>query len=203
MIAVWRRASNAGAYTPLVLVLHGRGADEYDLAPVVERLPRTSTYASLRGLVAVKDGGYTWFENRAVAQPIGKSVRASVAAVRAWLDDAVPAPAPVYLLGFSAGMMMAGALALSDPARFAGAVLLSGALPLAAGIPADAGRLKGFPVFYGLGSRDDVIPAALTVETQAYLREYSGADLTVREYPHAHAITLPEIHDIAAWLREH
>ena len=41
-----------------------------------------------------------------------------------------------FVLGFSAGMMMAAALVLDDPARFAGAVLLSGAIAFDAGIDA-------------------------------------------------------------------
>ena len=99
-------------------------------------------------------------------------------------------------------MMMAGALLLADPQRFAGAVLLSGALPLDSGIAADPGRLLGRPVFYARGSLDDVIPADLVRRSEAYLRERSGADLIVREYAHGHTISLPEIHDIAAWLNE-
>ena len=46
---------------------------------------------------------------------------------------------------------MAGALLLDEPQRFAGAVLLSGALPFDCGIAADPGRLQGIPVFYGRG----------------------------------------------------
>jgi phospholipase/carboxylesterase len=202
MIAVWRRAAKGGPFTPVVLVLHGRGADEHDLLPVIDRLPRGLSYVSVRGLVDVAEGGYTWFENHGVARPIAKSVRASVGRVRDWLDANVPPPAPLFVLGFSAGMMMGGALLLADPARFAGAVLLSGALALDAGIPCDPGRLAGVPVFAARGTFDDVIPAQLVAATDRYLRERSGADLTQREYPHAHAIALRELQDIAAWLRE-
>jgi phospholipase/carboxylesterase len=203
VIVVWRRPPKSSAHTPLVVLLHGRGADEYDLAPVIERLPRTFAYASLRGLVEVEGGGYTWFENTGVARPIARSVRASVGVVRSWLDAAAPRTQRCFLLGFSAGMMMSGALLLDDPGRFAGAVLLSGALPLDAGIAAEPARLAALPIFYGRGLQDDVIPAPLVARSASYLRDRSGADLTLREYSHAHTISVPEIRDIATWLSEH
>ena len=202
MIAVWRRPSRSGASTPLVVVLHGRGDDEHGLVPVVDRLPPAFLYASLRGLVAADDGGFTWFENRGGARPVAASLRASVATVREWLDEAAPPAAgrPCFLLGFSAGMMMAGALLLDEPRRFAGAVLLSGALPFDCGIASEPGRLRGVPIFYGRGVQDAVIPAALVARSEAYLRARSASDAELHEYEHAHAISLPEIRDIAAWL---
>jgi phospholipase/carboxylesterase len=198
---VWRRPVKAGSLTPLVVFLHGRGADEHDLIGIAERLPRAFVFASVRAPVALPEGGYTWFESRGVARPVAASLRASIDAFRAWLDDPGIgcATRPCYLFGFSAGMMMAGALVLDDPRRFAGAVLLSGALALDAVSDASPERLSGLPVFYGRGSQDEVIPADLVAQTEAYLRERSGADLTVREYRHAHTISNREIDDIADW----
>jgi len=202
MMVQWRRPVKSSAHTPLVVLLHGRGADEHDLLTVIDRLPRNFAYTSIRGLVRVEDGGYTWFENRGIARPIAKSVRESVVVLRAWLDEVAPLPQRCFLLGFSAGMMMAGALILSDPARYAGAILLSGALPFDAGIPTEAGTLAALPIFYGRGLNDDVIPAPLVAQSEVYLRERSGAELTLREYPNAHTISRREIQDIADWLGE-
>jgi phospholipase/carboxylesterase len=202
---VWRRPPKAGSLTPLVVFLHGRGADEHDLIEIAERLPRAWVYASVRAPFALPEGGYTWFLNRSeIARPIATTLRASVNGFRAWLDDPGIgcATTPCYLFGFSAGMMMAGALVLDDPRRFAGAVLLSGALDLCAIIEATPDRLSGFPVFYGRGSQDEVVPAELLAQTEAYLRERSGAELTAREYPHAHTISNLEIDDIADWFAE-
>ena len=98
-------------------------------------------------------------------------------------------------------MMMAGALILDDPARFAGAVLLSGALALDGGA-ATQDRLSGLPVFVAHGTFDTVIPPELVGQTLRYLRERSGAALTERTYPRDHSIARREIGDIAAWLAE-
>jgi phospholipase/carboxylesterase len=201
---VWRRPAKRGDSTPLVVLLHGRGADEHDLIDLASELPRTFAYASLRGPLALPEGGFRWFEDRGVARPVTKSLRAAVEGVRAWIDG--PATAEydrtrTFLIGFSAGMMTAGALVLDDPARFAGAVLLSGAIALD-GQPATPGRLNGVPVFMAHGTADTMIPAELVLQTQRYLRERSGAELTERTYSRDHGIARREIGDIAAWFTE-
>jgi phospholipase/carboxylesterase len=201
---VWRRPAKRGASTPLLVLLHGRGADENDLIDLADELPRNFAFASLRGPLALPEGGYRWFEDRGVARPVAKSLQAAVDGVRAWVDG--PAAAEydrtrTFLLGFSAGMMTAGALVLDDPGRFAGAVLLSGAIAVDA-VPATPGRLDGLPIFAAHGTADTMIPADLVLQTQRYLRERSGAQLTERSYPHDHSISRREIGDIAAWLAE-
>jgi phospholipase/carboxylesterase len=95
--------------------------------------------------------------------------------------------------------MMAGALLLDAPERFAGAVLLSGALALDAGSPAEPQRLRGLPLFCGRGTLDEVIPLDLVARTDAYLSQRSGAALTFRSYDHGHSISPPEVRDIRAW----
>ncbi len=203
-VVAWRRPAKSGPATPLVVFLHGRGADEHDLLDIADFLPRAYTYASVRAPVPVAGGGYTWFENRGVARPIPESIASSTAAFRTWLDDPSIgcATQTCYLVGFSAGMMMAAALALDDPARFAGAVLLSGAIAFDGAAQATDGRLNGFRAFYGRGTLDDVIPRELVSQTDAYLRERSGASLTFREYAHGHSISRAELGDVATWFEE-
>ena len=204
MIVVWRKPKRTGASTPLLVLLHGRGADEHDLIDIADELPPNFAFASLRAPVPVEFGGYTWYQSSGgPGSPRPESLRTSIALVRDWLDG--PATAAydrrrVYLLGFSAGMMMASSLLLDDPARYAGAVLLSGAIPFEAGIDTSPQRLAHKPVFHAHGTFDDVIPLERVARTVRYLREQSGAELTDREYPHAHAISRPELSDIAAWL---
>ena len=202
---VWHRPNRAGAATPLIVLLHGRGADEYDLADLAPSLAPTAAFASVRAPVSLDGGGYTWFRDRGVGRPIAASMRESIGYVRSWLDGpatAAYARNKTYLLGFSAGMMMAGALLLDDPERFAGAVLLSGAIALDAGVDAPTGRLAGVPIFTAHGTLDDVIPAHLVEQTIKYLTERSGATLDARTYPHGHAIARRELDDIAAWFAE-
>ena len=68
-VVVWRRPPKSGTRTPLVIFLHGRGADENDLIDISERLPRAFAYASVRAPLPLEWGGYTWFENRTPPRP--------------------------------------------------------------------------------------------------------------------------------------
>jgi phospholipase/carboxylesterase len=202
-IVTWRLPAKRGPRTPLVLLLHGRGADEHDLIDVADALPPAFAYASARAPVALPGGGYNWFEDRGVARPVTRSLRGSIDGVRAWLDGPDTAAfnrERTYLFGFSAGMMMGGALLLDDPDRFAGAVLLSGAIAFDADVAVTPQRLAGKPIFYGYGTFDDVIPAERVERSVKYLREQSGAVLAEHDYPHGHGISDRELADIRAWL---
>jgi phospholipase/carboxylesterase len=202
-VVAWRRPAKRGPNTPLVVMLHGLGADEHDLIDIAASLSPSFAYASVRGpLDWPAEGGYTWFRDRGIARPIAASLRESIAWLRAWLDGPEVAAynhERTYVLGFSAGMIMAGALVLDDPKRFAGAVLLSGVLAFDAGVDTSKERLAGVPVFLGSGAADTVVPAELAKRSALYLRTASGAALTERTYSHGHAISKSELADIRAW----
>lgn len=204
-VTIWRRPAKRGTTTPLLILLHGRGADEHDLIDLAAELPAHFAYASLRAPVPFPDGpGYRWFEDRGPGRPVPESLQAAVDMIRTWADG--PATAQfdrtrTFVLGFSQGMITAGALLLDDPKRFAGAVLLSGAIALDTGT-ATPDRLAGVPVFTAHGTFDAVIPRERVAQTLHYLRERSGAELTEHTYPIDHSIARREIADIAEWLEE-
>ena len=112
----------------------------------------------------------------------------------------MPAGRPVVLVGFSGGAAFAGGLVLDDPARFAGAAILYGTLPFDAGVPVDAGRLAGLPVFVAQGDADHVIPRELLDRTWAYLTGDSGAVTLARRDPGGHGVTEATLRELAAWL---
>jgi phospholipase/carboxylesterase len=200
----WRKAQGSRAQRPpLLILLHGRGADEDDLFALAPAIDSRIAVASLRAPLPTDEGGYTWSESRTPGRYIGESLRASLTWFQAWLDSLAKGRAEsqdVYLLGFSAGMAMASALALDEPARYAGAIVLSGTLPFDTDLPMTKDRLAGVPVFYGHGSFDRVIPADLVTRSARYLRESSGARLETHTYPIAHEISDAEVRDINAWL---
>lgn len=203
-VAVWRRPAKRGPFTPLVVLLHGLGADEHDLIDVAKALPPSFAYASVRAPLAHDEGGFTWYRDRGPARPVAASLRASIALLRDWLDGPACAgydPKRTYLLGFSAGMIMAAALALDDPLRFAGCVFLSGVVAFDAGVDTSPGRLRDMPVFYGYGLDDAIVPRELALRTARYLRDTSGAVVTERSYPHGHSISTRELAEIRDWFR--
>jgi phospholipase/carboxylesterase len=196
----WSRPRAEREGTPLIVALHGRGADERTFSEIAPYLPEEASIAFVRAPIAEGDG-YAWFANRGIGRPIAESISASAGQLCDWLDEVASAHTTVSLLGFSGGMAMAGGLLLAQPHRFSSAVLLSGTLPWDAGLPTETGRLKGIRVFWARDAEDTVIPADLVARTGEWLRERSGADLDERTYPAlGHAIGAVELADVRDFL---
>lgn len=197
-VVLW--AGSEAPAAPLVVLMHGRGSDENDVIGLTRALPEDLAYAAPRGPIALPDGGYTWFENEGLGRPRPGSLAGSVTQVRGWLDLVAPAPRPVVLVGFSAGALFGGALALTDPSRYAGCAVLLGALPLAAGLRTDNEPWTGMPVLVVHADHDDVMPPELMTETWRWLHQDSGAAVTSQRAAGGHAITAETAAAVAAWL---
>ena len=187
MPVLWPRPDRG---RPLVVLLHGRGADESTIAPLAEILEPELDCAAPRGGVALATGGFGWFENRGIGRPREDSLRHELDEAWAWLDT-LGAARPVVAVGFSGGAAFAGALALDRPERLAGAALLYGTLPFDAGLSAEPHRLNGLPVFYARAENDAVIPRELLERTEELLASVPSAH--VWRHPGSHAID-PSIH---------
>jgi phospholipase/carboxylesterase len=186
---------------PLVVLLHGRGADETGIIPLADHLPAGPSYAAVRAPIAEGDG-YAWFANRGIGRPVAESLQQTTAWFRTWLDTAAPAGRPVILAGFSGGAAFAGALLLSDPQRFTGAAILYGTLPFDAGVPVTLERLAGVPVFVAQGESDRVIPRELLDRTWTYLLNESGAPTHARRDPGGHNLTADTVTELAGWITD-
>lgn len=192
---------NPDPSAPLVVLLHGRGADEAGIIGLAGHLPAGAAYAAVRAPIG-EGGGYAWFANRGIGRPLAGSLRATMDWFRGWLDDVAPAGRPVVLIGFSGGAAFAGGLLLDDPSRYAGAAILSGTLPFDAGLPVTPGRLVGVPVFVAQGDHDTVIPRELLDRTWNYLHDESGAPTSGRRDPVGHEVSAPAVGELGGWLRE-
>lgn len=190
-----------GPGTPLVVLLHGRGADAGAFLPLADHLPAGPRYAAVRAPIA-EGGGFARFANRGVGRPVAESLRSTMDWFRTWLDTVAPADRPVILVGFSGGAAFAGGLLLDDPTRYAGTALLYGTLPFDAGLDTTPGRLTGAGVFLAHGERDTVIPPDLLDRTWTYLHQASGASLVARRDPVGHGIAAPALAALSDWLAD-
>jgi phospholipase/carboxylesterase len=186
---------------PLVVLLHGRGADAGDIIGLADELPRGLAYTALRAPIA-EGGGFAWFVNRGVGRPVAESLSATMGWFREWLDAEAPPGRPVVLVGFSGGAAFAGGLVLAEPQRFVGAAILHGTLPFDAGVPTTPGRLEGVRIFITLGADDTVIPAELQQRTWDYLTGESAAETVARREPAGHHLTPATIEALDHWLRQ-
>ncbi|MDQ3043853.1 MAG: alpha/beta hydrolase [Chloroflexota bacterium] len=195
------RAGNPGK-APTLLLIHGRGADQFDLLSLADQLDPRLLVLSVRAPFPLGPG-YHWYDLTEIGEPEPHSFATSFASLRRFITTAVAShnidPNRVFLLGFSQGAVMSSAVLLTEPSTSAGTVLLSGYLPLRSGLAIDEAALRGQPVFLAHGACDSVIPVEFGRESRHYLTKV-GADLTYREYPIAHQIGAVELADISRWL---
>src|SRR5690242_15244449 len=161
----WSASPAERAGRPLLVLLHGYGSDENDLFGLVPYLPDEFVMASVRAPLAPPWPmmGNAWYAIDALEREEG--VTAAASAFIEWLDATMlreTADAPhVGLLGFSQGAAVSLQALRLQPERFAFAVNLSGYVS-PGDLPRDAElATRRPPVFWGRGTRDDVIPTAL------------------------------------------
>jgi phospholipase/carboxylesterase len=175
MVARWGSEHPAA---PLVVVLHGNGTSEHSMIEISPWLPHGPVaYAAVRAPLPA-ERGYRWFAETG-GRPDPDGLAAATRYLLRWLDG--EGDRPVLLLAFRSGVTLAGALMLTAPDRFSGAVLLHGALPLD---PApQRGALRGMPVLLAHAEDDPRTPQPLLVATRDWLRRRSGAPVRIVQAP--------------------
>ena len=195
---------SGGRNSPTIIAMHGRGADENDLAPVVLALEIPDLLVvTPRAPFAFPYGGYAWYDLGQEGIPDPKAFRSSLGLFQKFVEE-VKAGYPVdpkrlILLGFSQGTMMAYAAALVNPSTFRAIAALSGYVPHQSHLHLQLSNLAGFPVFISHGSNDTVIPVRMGREAAQLLKD-AGADVTYREYLMGHEIREETIRDLKQWM---
>ena len=194
--ARWRPAESQGGdpgserVAGALVLLHGRGADEHDLYPLLDLLDpeRRLLGATPRGPLELPPGGRHWYALGGIPTPDPETFLATASRLAAFLD-ALPVPADRLVVGgFSQGAVMSWAMSLGPGRpRPAGVVALSGFLPRVEGFPLEPERLAGVPVAVAHGSLDPVIPARFGLEAAETLAA-AGADLVRLESPVPHMV---------------
>jgi phospholipase/carboxylesterase len=186
-----------------LVLLHGRGADEHDLFPVLDLLDPERRLLGItpRGPLTLPPGGAHWYRLAGIPTPDPETFPATFAEVAAFLDG-LPVPLDrVVLGGFSQGSVMSYALGLgTGRPRPAAIVALSGFVPRIPGFSLDLDDLAGYPVAIAHGSYDPIIPAGFGHEARDLLVA-AGADVLYRETPTTHTIDPAIIPELAAFVR--
>jgi phospholipase/carboxylesterase len=186
----------------VLVLLHGRGADELDLAPLLDLLDpeRRLLGVTPRGPLSFPPGGAHWYALRQVGYPDPPTFLATFERLAGWVDGLGFPPERTVLGGFSQGTVMSYALALGrgrpSPAAL---VALSGFIPTVPGFELDLGERAGLPVAIGHGTHDPVIGAEWGRQAAETLRE-AGLDVLHREAPLPHMIDPDFLRGLAPWL---
>jgi len=188
---------------PMVVLLHGRGADMHDLADVA---PMLDTPGGCRFIFpnAPKpfepypgmSMGWTWFEGW---PPSPQSLVESRATLLSFLDEITEShPSPqLVVAGFSQGAMMALDVGLRTEKKIAGIIAMSGGL-YEADLP-DLKRHAALPVLIAHGSLDEVVPVNFARRARHVLEE-AGLDVEYHEYAMGHQVAGEEAAAARAFL---
>lgn len=195
----WSTPDRAGL--PLLVLLHGYGADENDLFGLVPYLPEGITVASVAAPLAPPwpMPGRSWYSIDGLEGRSSASVTVAAEAFLRWLDEARQDAPAVALLGFSQGAAVALQALRLAPASIDTVVTLSGYAADGA-LPHDD-RLKELRphVFWGRGTNDDVIPEARILHTADWLPAHS--ELSGHVYTGlSHSISEEELGDVHTFL---
>ena len=193
---------------PAVVLIHGRGTNERDLAPIGARLPEKIHVLSVRAPNSM--GGpdsYTWYDldlsagGLHASQPDPEGFRRSLDLVHEFVERAVEAyeldADRIGLLGFSQGAITSLSALVERPDAYRWVVALNGYL--AAEHEDQVESAAGKPVFVGCGAMDQVIPPQ-RAERAAKLLEKGGAEVRFERYGVGHGTTPGEIADVTEWL---
>lgn len=186
---------------PLLVLLHGYGADERDLFGLLTYLPAEFIVAAPRAPLTPPwpAPGYSWYPIEGLDGRDARKTTDAASALLRWLDVVAPAPAAVGLLGFSQGAAVALQAMRLEPDRFAFAVNLSGYVTPGEVAGDEALAERRPPVFWGRGTNDDVIPGFLVEHTVQWLPGH--ADLSGRVYQGlTHSVSEQELADVVVFL---
>jgi phospholipase/carboxylesterase len=200
------REANGDPRGALVL-LHGRGADELDLFPLLDYFDpeRRLVAATPRAPLALPPGGWHWYAFLKVGFPDPESFGAVYPAAADWLDSFLAERGLTHdrlvLGGFSQGAVMTYALGLgASRPRPVALIALSGFVPTVPGFELDLSRPLP-PVAIGHGTLDPVIGVEFGRAARDLLRGV-GADVTYRESPIPHTIDPEFAGELPAWIAE-
>ena len=205
MTLIYRERPAVGDPVGLLVLHHGRGADENDLLSLGDVLDpqRRLHLVTPRAPLAV-GGGHHWYIVPRVGYPDPDTFHAAYAELaelhdELWRRTGI-APAETVLGGFSMGTVMSYALGLGrDRPQPGGILAFSGFIPTVDGWQPDLSSRPDLPVFIAHGRRDQVIKVEFARRAGALLAA-GGLLVEYHETDGGHSIDPADLPAAARWL---
>jgi phospholipase/carboxylesterase len=196
---IWSAPAGTTTGSPVLLLLHGTGGDEYDMLELGRILAPQARLLSPRGRV-LEGRSNRFFRRLAEGVFDLDDLRHRTDELAAFLQQASNQYSfdlsQVTAVGFSNGANIAVSVLLRHPGLIRSTVLLSPMLPFE---PDNEPSLDKTRVFIGAGRIDPIAPPAGAERLADLLRE-RGADVTLVFHPDSHTITQGEVDAAAQWL---
>jgi phospholipase/carboxylesterase len=193
----------AGSAEGALVLMHGRGTNEFDLLPLLDAFDPDRRLIGLtpRAPLSLPPGGAHWYAVKQVGYPDPDTF------FETYSMDQLPGELGVgweriVLGGFSMGAVMSYAIGLGRGRPTpAGIMALSGFIPTVEGFELELERAVGLPVAIAHGSADPVISVDFGRDARRRL-EAAGADVLYRESPVVHTIDPAIIPELRDWLEK-
>jgi phospholipase/carboxylesterase len=207
MTLTYRERQAAGDPDGLLVLHHGRGADEHDLlglADVLDPQQRLHVVTPRAPLTIPGWPGYHWYHVPRVGYPDPETLNASYNALAEFHDELWQrtgiAPADTVLGGFSMGSVMSYALGLvGDRPVPAGLLIFSGFIPTVEGWQPELATRQTLPAFIAHGRNDPVMDVGFARRARELL-ETAGLPVSYHESDTAHQIDPAHLHPASEWL---
>jgi phospholipase/carboxylesterase len=207
MDLTYRERPAAGDPAGLLVLHHGRGADEHDLlglADVLDPQRRLHVVTPRAPLTVPGWPGYHWYTVPRVGYPDPETFHRAHDALAAFHDELWQrtglAPDQTVLGGFSMGSVMSYALGLDgDRPAPAGLLIFSGFVPTVEDWRPELASRSDLPVFIAHGRRDPVMDVAFARQAHELL-DAAGLPVQYHESAAAHQIDPAQIPAATRWV---
>jgi phospholipase/carboxylesterase len=204
---VFRERPAAGDPGGLLVLHHGRGADEYDLLPLADVLDpeRTLHVVTPRGPLTVPGWpGNHWYVVPRVGFPDHETFQSAYSALTEFHDELRQrtgiSAARTVLGGFSMGSVMSYALSLgAERPAPAGILAFSGFIPVVEGWAPQLEDRTALRAFVAHGRDDPVISVEFARRARELLSA-GGLDVDYREFAGGHEIDSAQLPAASEWL---
>jgi phospholipase/carboxylesterase len=205
MSLIYRERPAARDPAGLLILHHGRGADEHDLLGLGDVLDpeRRLHVVTPRAPLAI-GGGYHWYVVPRVGYPDPDTFHAAYGKLAAFHDELWErtgiAAENTVLGGFSMGSVMSYSLGLAgERPKPAGILAFSGFIATVDGWQPDLATRPGLPVFIAHGRRDPVMDVEFARRARALLQA-GGLPVDYHESDAAHHIDPAHLPAAIQWL---
>jgi phospholipase/carboxylesterase len=207
MTLIHRERPATGDPAGLLILHHGRGADEHDLlglADVLDPEQRLHVVTPRGPLTVPGWPGYHWYTVPRVGYPDPETFRRAYADLSAFHDEIWErtgiGPERTVLGGFSMGSVMSYALGLvGERPTPAGILAFSGFIPTVEGWQPDLGSRTDLPVFIAHGRQDPIMDVAFARRAHELL-DAAGLPVSYHESDAGHHIDPSHIPSAIQWL---
>lgn len=204
---IYRERPAAGEPEGLLVLHHGRGADEHDLLSLGDVLdPERRLHVATPRAPLTLPGwpGHHWYVVPQVGYPDPETFAAAYAKLGAFHDELWErtgvAPARTVLGGFSMGSVMSYALGLGpDRPAPAGILAFSGFVPTVEGWEPDLAGRTGTRAFIAHGRNDPIMAVDFARRARDLLRA-GGLDVEYHESDAGHHIDAAHVRPAIDWV---